>query len=247
MKMKVRKFVSMSLIFVMILVCAVPAFATAIDGKVGYAVNDNGETYGNYLEALEIGYEADLILAEGENGVLGYVHASDLDDTVGSPEEVYTANEGRYIPLYSEDGVTVVGSYFVGDSASNIPQTYGAYTYGNIGSMNLPGYTASSQSGIKGSVGGVTGITVVETSELVARSWIGIQARVYKQSSGALVANSNWVYNNEACEEFSKSIYHISLLNEAYYSAGYVKLWNSEISDYWTYSTFNSPVVRPST
>lgn len=247
MKMKARKFVSMSLSLVMIFVCAVPVFATATDGQAGYAVNGNGETYGNYLEALEIGYEADLILAEGENGVLGYVRASDLDDTVESPDEVQSSNGDRYIPLYSEDGVTVIGSYFVGDAASNIPQTYGAYTYGNIGSMNLPSYTANSQSGIKGSVGGVTAITTVQTSALVARSWIGIQARVYKQSSGALVGNSSWVYNNEACEEFSKSLYHVSLLNEAYYSAGYVKLWNSEISDYWTYSTFNSPVVLPST
>jgi len=247
MKTKTRKIVSMFVAFVMILVCAVPAFAATPDEKTGYAVNGNGETYGNYLEALEIGYEADLILAEGEDGVLGYVRAEDLADTVDSPEEAQAANGNRYIPLYTEDGVTIIGSYFVGDSNSNVPQTFSAYTYGSTGVMSPPGYKGYSKSGIKGSVGGVTGITTVETSEFVAVSWIGIQARVYKESTGALVASSAWDYNDEPCEEFSKSIYHFSLLGETYYAAGWVKMWNSQLSQYWTYSTYRSPVVYPST
>lgn len=99
MKMKMCKFVSMIVVLVMTFVCAIPAFAAAPSGQVGYAVNRNGETYGNNLKALEIGYEADLIFAEGEDGVQGYVRARDLDDSVESPNEAVnpTADEWQLV------------------------------------------------------------------------------------------------------------------------------------------------------
>lgn len=247
MKTKTRKFVSMIVAFVLILACAVPAFAMTPNEEIGYAVNDSGETYGNYLEALEIGHEADLILAEGEDGILGYVKSEDLNDAVVSPESVAELVNDVYIPLYKEDGVTVIGRYKVVGTSTETISTYGSYTYGNTGVMSPYGYTGNSRSAIKGSFLGVTAMTVVTTSKQVDISWIGIQARCYKKSDGALVASTSWDYNDDKTDSFSKEVYLMSLLDEEYYSSGRVKLWNPEISDYWTYSTFNSPVVKPST
>lgn len=247
MKKKTRKFVSMCVAVVMILVCAVPAFAATPAEDVGYSVNSNGETYGNYLEALEIGYEADLILAEGENGILGYVKVADLDDVVAAPEFVTEQTGDVYIPLYKEDGVTVIGRYKVVGTNTETIGTYGSYTYGNTGVMSPYGYTGNSRSGIKGSFLGVTAITIVTTSKQVDINWIGIQARCYKKSDGALVANTSWDYNDSKTDSFSKEVYHMSLLDAEYYSSGLVKLWNPEISDYWTYYTYNSPIAKPST
>ena len=233
----------MMLTITLILCCAMPAFAHTN----GYSVNENGETYGNNLQAMELGYLSDLLLAEGENGEVGYIRASDLDDAVTKPEEAVNTSADLYIPLYESDGMTIIGQFKITGVPEDVPQTFSSYTYGNTGVMSPPGYTGNSKSGIKGSTGGVTGTTVVTTSEEVAISWIGIQACVYKTSTGALVASSSWVYNTSATDNFSKEVYHFSVLDETYYSQGYVKMWNSNISDYWTYSTYASPVIKPST
>lgn len=247
MKTKTRKFVSMFVAFMMILVCAVPAFAATPGEEVVYAVNSNGETYGNYLQEMEIGYRADLVYAVGVNGITGYVKVSDLNDGVETPSDVINQGNDYLIPLYLEDGITVIGQFQVVGNNANHPQTRGAYTYGTTGYMYPPGYVGQSRSGIKGSFLGVTATTSVTTSKEVNINWIGIQACCYRKSDGALMASSSWKYNNSDTTSHSHDVYLMSLLDEEYYSSGYVKLWNSEISDYWTYSTLNSPVAKPST
>lgn len=87
----------------------------------GYPVNDAGETYGPDVKDSE--EEPDLILAIGENDVVGYVRAADLDGVAAtSPDSVaeYMSNvqAEREIPLYAEDGLTVLGTFTVGNSTS---------------------------------------------------------------------------------------------------------------------------------
>ena len=64
-----------------------------------------------------------LLLAQGEDGTLGYVRVTDLGSPQpDTPEEavaLMAAREvsgytGRYIDLYAPDGVTVIGRFHVG-------------------------------------------------------------------------------------------------------------------------------------
>ena len=87
--------------------------------KEGYPTNENGQTYGPNMGDLilsELG-ESDLILAEGENGTIGYVKQEDLHGPQPkTPEEAVKLNEAkpREIPLYDVDGETVIGKFIVG-------------------------------------------------------------------------------------------------------------------------------------
>ncbi len=99
---------------------AVPATKELLEH--GYPVNALGETYGPMVTWLE---EPDLELAHGKDGVIGYLRRTELDAATGvgqvhSPEEALAWNEyvrqrgAVEIPLYREDGVTVVGYFVVG-------------------------------------------------------------------------------------------------------------------------------------
>jgi len=85
-----------------------------------YPVNENGMSYGSgaAIDADDPG--PDLIAAHGTNGRCGFVRASDRrQDLPRSPEEAlaYMADvdpDGRDIPLYAQDGVTVIGSFHIG-------------------------------------------------------------------------------------------------------------------------------------
>lgn len=88
-----------------------------------YEVNENGQTYGigdaNYVEDLP-----DLQLAEGDNGIKGYVYTYDLlyKDMPTNPEEAVALMEskanGTYVPkvinVYESDGVTVIDTFTEG-------------------------------------------------------------------------------------------------------------------------------------
>ena len=89
----------------------------------GYPVNALGETYGPTVTWLE---EPDLILARGKDGESGYLRRTELDAATGvgqvhSPEEAlawndYVRQRGPVeLPLYREDGVTVIGGFILGD------------------------------------------------------------------------------------------------------------------------------------
>ena len=57
-----------------------------------------------------------LILAMGEGGTIGYVRSADLEGPeIRTPEEALAYQrqrpDRREIPLYSEDGVTVIGTF----------------------------------------------------------------------------------------------------------------------------------------
>lgn len=84
----------------------------------GYPVNESGEAYGPSIYD-NILSEPDLILAEGANGVIGYVKESDLSTVVNSIEEALAFNKkkkgGYSIPLYMQDGKTVIGEFYISD------------------------------------------------------------------------------------------------------------------------------------
>lgn len=91
----------------------------------GYPVNTNGETYGPTLPD-ENAKEPDLILAVGEGDILGYIKATDTTDNVTSPEEALAYMEWVKkqdcisIPLYMQDGETVIGKFV----SEYIPSVY---------------------------------------------------------------------------------------------------------------------------
>lgn len=61
--------------------------------------------------------EPNLMLAEGENGTNGYVKKEDLHGPQPkTPEEAVKLNttKPRAIPLYNDDGETVIGKFIVG-------------------------------------------------------------------------------------------------------------------------------------
>lgn len=95
----------------------------------GYPVNENGETYGPnvpYNEYVDIISAPDSLLAQNEDGVLGYVrHKTDypLASTARNPEEAMAemahaldfashTERDHYVNMYLEDGVTVIGRFF---------------------------------------------------------------------------------------------------------------------------------------
>jgi len=85
-----------------------------------YPVNVNGMSYGSGAGIDEDDPGPDLVAAHGTNGRCGFVRASDRQqDLPRNPEEAasYTADldpDGRDVPLYARDGVTVIGSFHVG-------------------------------------------------------------------------------------------------------------------------------------
>lgn len=92
-----------------------------------YEVNANGETFGSLAEATSPETEPDLIQAIANNGQYGYVKKAELDDANGttaaesfrSPadavawQEQAIARGDVLIPVYAEDGVTVIGDFTV--------------------------------------------------------------------------------------------------------------------------------------
>jgi len=89
-----------------------------------YPKNQKGETYGSVLDAEALGGEPDLILAQGVDGTIGYVLATDLNDVPHpkTPEEAVAYEKARMerpnavrpIPLYAADGETVIGVFHAG-------------------------------------------------------------------------------------------------------------------------------------
>ena len=87
--------------------------------KEGYPKNENEQTYGPDLSGLnpdEIGVP-DLILAQGENGIIGYANKVELEGPMPkNPEEAVKLNNPppRAVPLYAVDGETVIGKFWIG-------------------------------------------------------------------------------------------------------------------------------------
>ena len=87
--------------------------------KNGYPVNRNGETFGP--QVIDILDSPDLELAENDEGVVGYVRPDEDDGSkVSSPEEaaayMAASPHDHFVNMYTEDGQTVIGKFFVGSN-----------------------------------------------------------------------------------------------------------------------------------
>jgi hypothetical protein len=82
-----------------------------------YAVNENGQTYGEGPFQAGKDQEPDLIKAVGEHGEEGYIKNADVTPTASSPEEALAKQKEiekqgyQSVPLYEPDGTTVIGEY----------------------------------------------------------------------------------------------------------------------------------------
>ncbi|PLX13903.1 MAG: peptidase M56 BlaR1 [Marinilabiliales bacterium] len=84
-----------------------------------YQRNENGQTYGSDMYATSLDTVPDLVLAQDENGTVGYVRSVDLyGKQPKTPEEAVKMNlkpgSFRHIPLYAVDGKTVIGKFKIG-------------------------------------------------------------------------------------------------------------------------------------
>lgn len=73
----------------------------------GYPMNEKGETYGPNLGNKML-VEPDLILATGENGIVGYIYQQ---KALSSPSEVESYIPPKSTPLYLQDGDTIIGTF----------------------------------------------------------------------------------------------------------------------------------------
>ncbi len=77
--------------------------------------NENGNSYGSALCSINDN-EPDLIYAQGENGKIGYVRKSDLNQGKADSLEDALAGlnnmqTGITIPVYEADGITIIDSF----------------------------------------------------------------------------------------------------------------------------------------
>lgn len=82
--------------------------------NTGYPVNATGETYGPDTKAPSM-ESPDLVLAENENGLIGYIRESEIGGaSVSNPADAanYTPHS-HYINMYLEDGTTVIGQFLI--------------------------------------------------------------------------------------------------------------------------------------
>ena len=93
----------------------IPPFEYILEN--GYPVNDKGETYGPDMGNRMIIEEPDLVLAQGENSIIGYAKKVELDaPKPKNPEEAVKLNNAppREVSLYDVDGETIIGTFWIG-------------------------------------------------------------------------------------------------------------------------------------
>lgn len=130
MKSKFNLSILFALMLVLGLVAGSALAATPQIEKPKYKVNTSGQTFGNVNPQLDPSIQEfpQLIAAIGIDGTEGYIYASDLNgNQPKTPEEAISymkaleqeiknaKDSGKeflwYIPLYKEDGKTVIGQF----------------------------------------------------------------------------------------------------------------------------------------
>lgn len=87
---------------------------TFSDSEVEIIRNENGEIYGSEYELLLYGIQPDLVSAIGVDGTEGYVKEADINAVPQTLEEALEYTPTAYeVPLYEEDGETVIGTFIV--------------------------------------------------------------------------------------------------------------------------------------
>lgn len=217
------------------------SFAVGIENELSFDVNENGETYGDYFQIIGEGLEPDLILAQGDDGILGYVKTEDLIGTLPESPEAALALQaeretkgykGHYINLYASDGTTVVGRFFI-DGGSNDSATIDMRSevhYGAGNSLTMSTYTVTGWSTIQSVPYGVGYSTIVQSTMPVSPGYLGGLARLYS-SDGVLLSSNQYEYSKTTATYFSTSKLHTAT-SGYYYSYGIGCAWNPEYSSY---------------
>ena len=78
--------------------------------KNGYPINKYGETYGP--DIWEWDYSPDLLLVQNEEGILGYIRVSELENNPPkSPNDLDKYEQVCTLNMYLEDGITIIGEF----------------------------------------------------------------------------------------------------------------------------------------
>ena len=85
------------------------ADSEVMGGPIEHPVNAAGETYGSPID----GTVPDLITARSDEGVIGYVRVSELDQQRNLAKSTTNPDAVFAVDVYESDGVTVVGSLVV--------------------------------------------------------------------------------------------------------------------------------------
>jgi hypothetical protein len=95
-----------------------PASGASAGPSPVYPTNANGQTYGSELSSTSSATDPDLVEVIATNGKTGYAYSSQLNPpappspaAAASQEAANTA--GDYIPVYAQDGITVIGEFEV--------------------------------------------------------------------------------------------------------------------------------------
>ncbi len=212
-------------------------FANASDAPP-FPVNENGETYGDYFQATRAGKDPDLILAQGEDGTLGYVRSADLEEPLPESPEAALAIQserrtsgykGRYINLYAADGVTVIGRFFVGAGLSDSDSIYtrSEITYSAYSSMESVNYSFLGRSAIQRVLLGVKFFGIVQSDDIMQAGELAAKIQLYDYDSGSLVCSEGYTYSTTSGQTFTLSkTYHTS--SGVYYCKGLARVYDRE-------------------
>lgn len=89
-----------------------------------WPTNARGQTYGSLLNSSSSTTDPDLAQAIATNGQQGYVDSSQLNSAGPSSPAAAVAqqradNAGKYIPVFAENGTTVIGQFEVSEPPSS--------------------------------------------------------------------------------------------------------------------------------
>ncbi|MEY8369799.1 hypothetical protein AALA24_13685 [Anaerovoracaceae bacterium 42-11] len=235
-----------------VLLCTMLVFSFSIfasaetNGDIA-GINKSGETYGTYFSE---GGVPDLIAAVATNGKSGYIKQVDLDGKIpDNPKdalELQKNQKSRVIPVYKEDGTTVIGGFVISKaeekgetlvtnatkSAQSNEKTFsvGSRTYYNFARIALDTSNGSATSTVK---------LGIKSGTSVPAGYLGVMAFVTKYTGKEVVAATEMKYNSsDHCSSYITSASY-KTKSGTYYAWGRTHVWNGE--KYVLQTTLNSP------
>lgn len=88
---------------------------SSTNSNINYPINELGETFGGDIK-WSTDQSPELILVKNEDGLVGYIKASDMDPnppTTPAEAASYESNS-FFVPMYLQDGYTKIGEFKIG-------------------------------------------------------------------------------------------------------------------------------------
>lgn len=218
------------------------AFADGSNDVLPFDINENNETYGDYFQAISAGYDPDLIYAQGEDGIFGYVRASDLEEPMPESPEAALALEaerkasgytGHFVNLYLADGITVVGRFFVAagylDSATTT--TRSSIIKSADTTLTNSVCTVTGHSTIQQVSSGIIYGAELDSTVILGAGELAARIMLYSADTGALVTSYGYDYSEDPCDEFVVSKQYRTS-SGVYYSTGIGRVFDRNDSVY---------------